>query len=159
MPEDQAARFRQADPCAMCPDKSCLELKSLKMYSLAYRNLGIFYENAVNRILARRGECLRSASRDAHRRVHAARRHSIENHRDILQRKWMGQPDLKSQELEAIVREIRDRVRARYPEGEARGLPVPLPDFLPILHARDAAEAKVASIGSVNPRPGGPLNA
>jgi 7-cyano-7-deazaguanine reductase len=33
------------------PNKSCLELKSLKMYLLAYRNLGIFYENAVNRIL------------------------------------------------------------------------------------------------------------
>ena len=28
-----------------------MELKSLKMYLLAYRNLGIFYENAVNRIL------------------------------------------------------------------------------------------------------------
>ena len=71
----------------------------------------------------------------------------------------MGQPDLKTQELEAIVREIRERVRSRYPEGEARGLPVPLPDLLPILHAKDAAEAKVASIGSVNPRPSGPLNA
>lgn len=34
------------------PDKLCLELKSLKMYWLAYRNLGIFQENAVNRILA-----------------------------------------------------------------------------------------------------------
>jgi 7-cyano-7-deazaguanine reductase len=33
------------------PDKLCLELKSLKYYVLAYRNLGIFYENAVNRIL------------------------------------------------------------------------------------------------------------
>ena len=33
------------------PDKECLELKSLKIYILAYRNLGIFYENAVNRIL------------------------------------------------------------------------------------------------------------
>ncbi|HHF52094.1 MAG: NADPH-dependent 7-cyano-7-deazaguanine reductase QueF [Candidatus Aminicenantes bacterium] len=33
------------------PDKKCLELKSVKMYMLAYRNLGIFYENAVNRIL------------------------------------------------------------------------------------------------------------
>jgi 7-cyano-7-deazaguanine reductase len=33
------------------PDRWCLELKSLKMYILAYRNLGIFYENAVNRIL------------------------------------------------------------------------------------------------------------
>jgi len=33
------------------PDKLCAELKSLKMYLLEYRNLGIFYENAVNRIL------------------------------------------------------------------------------------------------------------
>ncbi len=33
------------------PKKSCLELKSLKNYILGYRNLGIFYENAVNRIL------------------------------------------------------------------------------------------------------------
>ena len=33
------------------PGPHCLELKSLKMYLLAYRNLGIFYENAVNRIL------------------------------------------------------------------------------------------------------------
>ncbi len=33
------------------PDKLCLELKSLKMYELAYRNLGIFYENVVNRFL------------------------------------------------------------------------------------------------------------
>ena len=34
------------------PDKKCLELKSLKMYTLAYRNLGIFQENVVNRVLA-----------------------------------------------------------------------------------------------------------
>jgi 7-cyano-7-deazaguanine reductase len=33
------------------PDKLCLELKSLKMYILAYRDLGIFYENVVNRFL------------------------------------------------------------------------------------------------------------
>lgn len=33
------------------PRKKCLELKSLKMYILAYRNLGIFYENVVNRVL------------------------------------------------------------------------------------------------------------
>ena len=33
------------------PNKWCVELKSLKMYLLAYRDLGIFYENAVNRIL------------------------------------------------------------------------------------------------------------
>jgi 7-cyano-7-deazaguanine reductase len=33
------------------PNQRCVELKSLKTYILAYRNLGIFYENAVNRIL------------------------------------------------------------------------------------------------------------
>lgn len=33
------------------PLKSCMELKSLKMYLLAYRDLGIFYENAINRML------------------------------------------------------------------------------------------------------------
>lgn len=33
------------------PKKLCLELKSLKMYINAYRNLRIFYENAVNKIL------------------------------------------------------------------------------------------------------------
>jgi 7-cyano-7-deazaguanine reductase len=33
------------------PDKLCVELKSLKLYIHAYRNLGIFYENAINRIL------------------------------------------------------------------------------------------------------------
>ena len=33
------------------PDRLCLELKSLKMYTLAYRNLGIFQENVVNRML------------------------------------------------------------------------------------------------------------
>ena len=33
------------------PLKACVELKSLKLYIHAYRHLGIFYENAVNRIL------------------------------------------------------------------------------------------------------------
>jgi len=33
------------------PDKACLELKSYKMYLLAYRNVGIFQENVVNRVL------------------------------------------------------------------------------------------------------------
>lgn len=33
------------------PRQRCVELKSLKEYLNAYRNLGIFYENAVNRIL------------------------------------------------------------------------------------------------------------
>ncbi len=33
------------------PQKFCVELKSLKMYLIAYRNLGIFYENVINRVL------------------------------------------------------------------------------------------------------------
>jgi 7-cyano-7-deazaguanine reductase len=33
------------------PADCCLELKALKYYISAYRDLGIFYENAVNRIL------------------------------------------------------------------------------------------------------------
>ena len=33
------------------PDKSCIELKSLKYYFLEFRNAGIFYENITNRIL------------------------------------------------------------------------------------------------------------
>jgi 7-cyano-7-deazaguanine reductase len=33
------------------PGKLCVELKSLKLYELGYRSLGIFQENAVNRFL------------------------------------------------------------------------------------------------------------
>ena len=33
------------------PDRKCVELKSFKMYMTAYRDVGIFYENAVNRML------------------------------------------------------------------------------------------------------------
>ena len=33
------------------PAGKVLELKSLKEYLLAYRNLGIFYENVINRVL------------------------------------------------------------------------------------------------------------
>lgn len=44
------------------PDELCLELKSLKMYALAYRNLGIFYENVVNRFLLDVVEAVRPIS-------------------------------------------------------------------------------------------------
>lgn len=33
------------------PDRKVIELKSFKLYITAFRNLGIFYENAVNRVL------------------------------------------------------------------------------------------------------------
>ncbi len=44
------------------PDRWCLELKSLKEYINSYRNLGIFYENAVNRILRDLVEACQPAS-------------------------------------------------------------------------------------------------
>ncbi len=34
-----------------CPDKVCIELKSLKFYMQSYRNKGIFYEALTNNIL------------------------------------------------------------------------------------------------------------
>lgn len=33
------------------PDKSCIELKSLKFYLFSYRDKGIFYEHVTNKIL------------------------------------------------------------------------------------------------------------
>ena len=33
------------------PDNACIELKSFKLYLTAYRNVGIFHENLVNKIL------------------------------------------------------------------------------------------------------------
>jgi 7-cyano-7-deazaguanine reductase len=33
------------------PDRLCVEMKSLKLYYLSYRNKGVFYEQAVNTIL------------------------------------------------------------------------------------------------------------
>lgn len=32
-------------------DKLCVELKSLKFYLQSYRNVGVFYEDVINRIL------------------------------------------------------------------------------------------------------------
>ena len=34
-----------------CPDKKCIELKSLKFYMQSYRSKGIFYEALTNQIL------------------------------------------------------------------------------------------------------------
>ena len=33
------------------PDKYCIELKSLKMYTIFFSNLGIFHEHLINKIL------------------------------------------------------------------------------------------------------------
>jgi 2-polyprenyl-3-methyl-5-hydroxy-6-metoxy-1,4-benzoquinol methylase len=68
-----------------------------------------------------------------------------------------GSEPSKTEELAAVIREIQHRVRARYPEGSDNST-IPLVDLLPLLHARDAAEGKVAAIGRVNPRAGGLVN-
>jgi SAM-dependent methyltransferase len=79
----------------------------------------------------------------------------------------------KIEELTAIIQTVRDRVRARYPESADTGaqsgrqedaeraypqIRIPIADLLPVVHARDAAQAKIAAIGSVNPRAGGLKN-
>ncbi|MCX5712913.1 MAG: preQ(1) synthase [Candidatus Omnitrophica bacterium] len=33
------------------PDKYCIELKSFKMYTIFWRNVGIFHENVINRMM------------------------------------------------------------------------------------------------------------
>ena len=63
----------------------------------------------------------------------------------------------KTEELAAVIREIQERVRTGHPRGSDNP-PIPLVDLLPLLHARDATEGKVAAIGRVNPRAGGLVN-
>lgn len=80
----------------------------------------------------------------------------------------MADDSARIAELSAIVQAIRDRVRARYPQPYANGtsgssgaeppIRIPLADLMPVVHARDAAQAKIAAIGSVNPRAGGFVN-
>jgi O-antigen chain-terminating methyltransferase len=60
-------------------------------------------------------------------------------------------------EIAAVIREIQDRVRSRYPQG-ADDPSIAFPDLMPLVQARDAAEGKVAAIGRVNPRTGGMAN-
>lgn len=65
---------------------------------------------------------------------------------------------MESAELIAILREVRERVENRYSGAAAGTTAIPLPDLEPLARARDAALGKVASIGSVNPRPPGLSN-
>jgi 7-cyano-7-deazaguanine reductase len=48
-----------------CPDKFCIELKSLKFYMQSYRNKGIFYEALTNDIL----DYLSSTSKPRHMKI------------------------------------------------------------------------------------------
>ena len=62
------------------------------------------------------------------------------------------------EELAAIIQAVRDRARSAVPNGSFGLEGVAAPDLMPLAHARDAAEAKVAAIGTVNPRPPGLKN-
>jgi len=66
---------------------------------------------------------------------------------------------VESAELIAILREVRDRVRARHPQTAGGAAEIPLADLTALVRARDAALGKVAAIGTVNPRRGGVANA
>ena len=66
--------------------------------------------------------------------------------------------NLEDDELTAAIQAVRDRVRARHPANGLGVEGVAAADLHPLLHARDAAEAKVAAIGQVNPRPPGLKN-
>ncbi|HLH43709.1 MAG TPA: class I SAM-dependent methyltransferase [Bryobacteraceae bacterium] len=65
---------------------------------------------------------------------------------------------MKEDDLLAAIQAVRARARARAPDGNLGLEGVAAPDLTPLLHARDAAEAKVAAIGTVNPRPPGLKN-
>jgi O-antigen chain-terminating methyltransferase len=69
----------------------------------------------------------------------------------------------KLAELNAIVEAVRSRVQNGYSTADSGGdvmspIRIATPDLMPLVHARDAAQAKVAAIGAVNPRAGGLLN-
>jgi len=66
---------------------------------------------------------------------------------------------VESAELIALLREVREGVRARNPHNGQSPFEVPLADLMPLVHARDSAFGKVAAIGTVNPRSGGLANA
>jgi 2-polyprenyl-3-methyl-5-hydroxy-6-metoxy-1,4-benzoquinol methylase len=62
------------------------------------------------------------------------------------------------EELTAAIQEVQQRARSRVPNGSLGLDGVAAPDLMPLVHARDAAEGKVAAIGTVNPRPPGLKN-
>ena len=62
---------------------------------------------------------------------------------------------MRDDDLTAAIEEVCARARARAPQGSFGLEGVSAPDVMPLVHARDAAEAKVAAIGTVNPRPAG----
>ncbi len=65
---------------------------------------------------------------------------------------------MTDQELSAAIQEVREKARANAPQGALGPEGVMAVNLMPMVHARDAADAKVAAIGTVNPRAGGLVN-
>lgn len=59
------------------------------------------------------------------------------------------------QQLQEQLAEIRRRVEARHPDHAPT---LPLPDLMPLVHARDLAQGRAGAIGTVNPRRAGLVN-
>ncbi len=65
---------------------------------------------------------------------------------------------MTDQELTTAILEAQERARARAPQGATGMERVILPNLMPLVHARDAAQGKIGAIGTVNPRPPGLKN-
>jgi 7-cyano-7-deazaguanine reductase len=61
VPDDRTSGLRGDITVRYVADKTCVELKSLKLYFHAYRNEGIFFEAATNQICDDLGQALQAA--------------------------------------------------------------------------------------------------
>jgi O-antigen chain-terminating methyltransferase len=66
---------------------------------------------------------------------------------------------MSPEQVATVVEQIRERVRSRYEKSVTRVPDFELPNFEKLGQIRDAAEVKAESIGTVNPRQGGVVNA
>ena len=74
------------------PDRKCVELKSLKMYLQQFRNEGIFYENATDRILDDVASLLAPAN-GTDGRLHAPRRHHDNRYGHVYEKRMTMYPE------------------------------------------------------------------
>ena len=88
------------------PAERCLELKALKYYILAYRNLGIFYENATNRILDDFARLMTDAAGAAH-----GVRKEVETAFHAQAERFLNNMDVVKREEFEAVREMAARAR------------------------------------------------
>ena len=129
------------------PDRLCLELKSLKLYIVAYRNVGIFYENAVNRILEDCVAACRPGADDDHGHLFVARR-------DLLDDRGALSAGDRRRVAELLVERLADHPRhgSALPAADRRG---PRPRRAD--RSRASSRRGRPPAPSTSPRPEGPL--